>query len=238
MGRGGGPIDPSRRPQVRQETKRIETPEGVVVHRRVDDDRPHRRGGPAVSVPDGVTYKGLFPFHGEVTGPVMLFMSYGHLDNDQGPAVIWGDGTVEHFARGRRHAEGKPAVTVPPGIQWLSDNGRAITGPAELWFSDGVLDRSDGPAVTLGDGTTIWYQRGLRHRLGGPAYVSATEISWWHSNKLDRASGPAVVRTNGDLEFYRDGLLDRDDGPAIDHISGRREWWRQGVREAAAVEPY
>lgn len=37
------------------------------------------------------------------------------------------------------------------------------------WRLDGVLHRTDGPAVEYASGIQLWYQMGLFHRTDGPA---------------------------------------------------------------------
>jgi hypothetical protein len=49
---------------------------------------------------------------------------------------------------------------------------------------DGLLHRTDGPAVIYPDGSLSWWIHGLRHRLDGPAVSSICDIDsisfeWW-----------------------------------------------------------
>ena len=51
----------------------------------------------------------------------------GKLHREDGPAVIWADGTEEWWLNGKLHREGGPAVIWPSGAQawWL--NGNRVT---------------------------------------------------------------------------------------------------------------
>jgi hypothetical protein len=39
----------------------------------------------------------------------------------------------------------------------------------KIWFLDGKISRTDGPAVVRTDGTNIWYLNGVLHRTDGPS---------------------------------------------------------------------
>jgi hypothetical protein len=136
VGRGLAQVQASTRPsrprkQVFGELEREENEEGVVLYRRRYDGRPHREDGPAAEVPAGVTYEGLFPFHRTVEGPAQLWMRFGLLDRPDGPALESADGVGESYARGYRHADGRPAVTIPAGVVWKPrDRLRPVPGPA------------------------------------------------------------------------------------------------------------
>lgn len=58
--------------------------------------------------------------------------SAGRLDSDDGPALIWSDGSREWWMDGRRHRVGGPAGERADGSRW--------------WYQCGSLHRDDGPA--------------------------------------------------------------------------------------------
>jgi hypothetical protein len=113
------------------------------------------------------------------------------------------DGLVEWRDRKERleRADG-PAVEIPAGVVWPSEQLGPIEGPAELYFSEGQLHRADGPAVVRGGSQWLrqWFWRGKPHRTDGPAYEDADGVIVW----------------------LRDGAIDRTDGPALDVPAGAR----------------
>jgi hypothetical protein len=233
MGRGGNNGIPHRGTRRSKAVLRRVNGEGVVCYRRAFDDAPHRVGGPAVTVPAGVTARDLFPFLGPVEGPAQVWMREGRLDRADGPALVSSNGVEESFRSGRRHAEGRPAVVIPAGVTWRPTDWKPVQGPAELWYEDGVLGRFSGPAVILGDvgnRTEIYYRRGVRHRDDGPAYLSESEQSWWKRGRLDREDGPAVIKADGLEAWFWQGALHRGDGPALEYPDGLGEWCWHGAR--------
>jgi len=86
---------------------------------------------------------------------------------------------------------------------------------AERWHRNGVLHRTDGPAITHVDGSTEWFSDGRRHRTDGPAisYPDGTE-RWYRNGRLHRTDGPAVTHADGSHEWYLDGVLQSATGDA------------------------
>jgi hypothetical protein len=77
------------------------------------------------------------------------------LHREDGPAVIWDNGTKEWWIDGRRHREDGPA------IEWSNNT--------KEWYQNGHLHREDGPAIERVGGTKFWYRDDKLHRLDGPA---------------------------------------------------------------------
>ena len=67
----------------------------------------------------------------------------GKLHREDGPAVIYPDGTQYWFISGKLHRENGPAVIYPDGRQY--------------WYINGDRHREDGPAVIYPDGEQYWY---------------------------------------------------------------------------------
>ena len=78
---------------------------------------------------------------------------------------------------------------------------KKVTNLMTQWFTDGVLDREDGPAIEWTDGNKTWYKSGLIHR----------------------EDGPAVLNKHGDVLYLIDGRFSREDGPAKIFKSGRKD---------------
>ena len=81
-----------------------------------------------------------------------------------------------------------------------------MRGTRRYFNSDGVLHRTNGPAVERASGTKRWYQNGQLHRT----------------------DGPAVEYYDGRKTWYKDGQFHRTDGPAVECASGRKAWYING----------
>lgn len=71
----------------------------------------------------------------------------GVYHREDGPAVIWNDGTKEYYIHGERHRDDGPAIEDEP------DEGN-------VWYKNGLIHRDDGPAVMWPDGTLEWWFEG------------------------------------------------------------------------------
>ena len=71
------------------------------------------------------------------------------------------------------------------------------------WFVNGMLHRTDGPAIEWRDGDRWWYKDGQLHREDGPAVERANgDRKWYRNDRLHRTDGPAIEFTNGDLWWH------------------------------------
>jgi hypothetical protein len=62
----------------------------------------------------------------------------------------------------------------------------------------GLLHRTDGPAIEWNDGTKEWYINGQRHRTDRPAIEwSIGTRSWWINGKFHRVDGHKSWFING-----------------------------------------
>ena len=69
--------------------------------------------------------------------------SDGKYHREDGPAIIWKNGTQEWFLHGKRHRTDGPAIVYADGT--------------EAWYLHDKRHRTDGPAVIRPDGTKEWY---------------------------------------------------------------------------------
>lgn len=161
---------------------------------------------------------------------------------DDGVVVDLPDGTRQwRDDAWRLHRDGAPAVEHPDGAaSWwtrgLLDraDGPAVTGERTQWWVEGRRHRPDGPAAEGAGAPTEWWLDGERHRTDGPAVVWADGTrEWWLHGRRHRTDGPAVERADGSQEWWVDGELHREDGPALVSSSGRREWRRHGRKHRA-----
>jgi hypothetical protein len=74
------------------------------------------------------------------------------------------------------------------------------------WLLNGILHRTDGPAVEYSDGTK----------------------EWWLNGELHRTDGPAIEDSNGSKAWYLNGELHRTDGPAVEWSNGSKYWYLNG----------
>ena len=98
----------------------------------------------------------------------------------------------------------------------------------QTWFDeDGLLHRINGPAVLYANGDELWYYRDLLDRLDGPAvtlYDDAGKIQrqeWRQDGDLHREDGPAVEETIVTWVSYLDDVWEE-----TEHIS---QLWDRGV---------
>lgn len=119
-------------------------------------------------------------------GKMKIETSYGlsTIHCDDGPAIIWADGTREWVVNGQHHREDGPAIEQKVKSGWGS------------WYKHGKLHRLDGPAeiFCLREGDQYltyknWFKEGQLHREDGPAAI------------IENQEGDVVAR-----QYFKDGL--------------------------------
>ena len=86
---------------------------------------------------------------------------------------------------------------------------------------DGVLHRTDGPAIILASGEEHWYRYGIKHRTQGtgPASTFADgSVMYFPRGFLTRDEeepGPTIILSDGSEFWTQENLLHRNDGPAV-----------------------
>ena len=87
------------------------------------------------------------------------------LHRDEGPAIVYKDGSEKWYQNGELHC------TTGPAVIWAY-------GDLE-WWQNGKQHREDGPAVEWHNGSKFWFQNGSCHRVNGPAVVWANgHVEW------------------------------------------------------------
>ena len=113
---------------------------------------------------------------------------------EDGPAIVWADGTKEWWVNGVKHRSDGPAVELANGDRH--------------WICDGEVHRTDGPAAVYNNGTEKWYRNGKLHRENGPAIVWANGTKGWYQNGLHhREDGPAVEFPSGMHKWCLNGII-------------------------------
>lgn len=130
----------------------------------------------------------------------------------------------------------------------MEKNGKYFENSATAYYENGVLHRTDGPAIDRGYGTGEWYKEGKLHREDGPAvdniidkvapfadyFYHSRRLEWYKEGKLHNDNAPAAVQTFFDVsqkvvgtsqEWYKEGQRHREEGPAIERTTGQNEWF-------------
>jgi len=100
----------------------------------------------------------------------LVSSAYFEVHREDGPAIMYNDGSEEWFLNGKLHREDGPAITGSGVLQW---------------YFEGKLHRENGPAIDNANGLKLWYNHGDLHREDGPAieYIDGTG-SYWLNNTL------------------------------------------------------
>lgn len=142
---------------------------------------------------DGTVYH-----YKEVDGEKML-----HHEN--GPAVLYPDGSTKWFVDDKLHRVGAPCMDTPE---------------CEGWAIMGKRHRVGGPAVikrVVTNTLSAWFVHDKLHRLDGPAiYDDEGRKEWYVNNKRHRVDEPAIITPQGDKYWYQRGKRHRLDGPATE----------------------
>jgi len=129
----------------------------------------------------------------------------GVLHREEGPAIIYCNGTFIWFKNGVEHREDGPARIDSDGFI--------------AWYKDGVQHRDGGPAAITSEGTRVWFKDGMIHREDGPAveYPNGDE-EWWLLNVPVKCRKRVLVKDKNDnVITYKmedipcDENLDEDD---------------------------
>lgn len=134
---------------------------------------------------------------------VIKYKVISKLHREDGPAIIYPNGSEEWYFNGIHHRIGGPAITSQDRV---------------IWMQNGYRHREDGPAIEYNDGSYEYFVRDKCHRLDGPAvYTKGTELfTHYVSGKVHRIEGPAIY--NEDLSqqhWIVRGKYHRENGPAV-----------------------
>ncbi len=100
-----------------------------------------------------------------------------------------------------------------------------------VYRKNGLLHKTNGPAMVMEDGSVCWYSNGIKHRIGGPAVKMSDGSRYWYFNGvLHREDGPAIEYHDGTKYWYFNGKKHRLDGPAVEKRSGKKQYWILGVQ--------
>jgi len=133
------------------------------------------------------------------------------------------------------HQDVKSDLVLDDSVEIPKRRRKSIVRPdgVKEWRENGVLHRTNGPAVDGGYGNREWWEDGVRHRTAYPAVVKdgGSHREWWSLGRLHRDNGsPAIVRSDGTKEWWENGVRHRSGGRPAVVGRGRREWWVNGKR--------
>jgi len=96
------------------------------------------------------------------------------------------------FYEGKFHRINAPAVETKDYIKY---------------YTNGILNRLDGPTIIYKNGYTAWIVNDEYHRLDGPALITSEGNQYWHVNgKLHRTDGPAIIHEDNRKEYYLNNI--------------------------------
>ena len=78
-----------------------------------------------------------------VTGTRKYYNAAGKLHREDGPAIVYKDGTEKWYQNGILHREEGPAIIYRNGTK--------------IWFKQGKRHRTDGPAAEYYNGAVNWF---------------------------------------------------------------------------------
>ena len=112
-------------------------------------------------------------FFQDKDGTLRYYNSEGKLHNDNGPAVVFIDGTELYYDNGLINNLKGTAINSVDGskIYYVKGNLHNEREPSidelgtKYWYNNGQLNRGDDlPAIETKDGDKFWFKNGLRHR--------------------------------------------------------------------------
>ena len=127
-------------------------------------------------------------------GTTLYKDAQGRLHREDGPAIIWPDGSKFYHIRGKRHREDGPAEEFANGTKG--------------WLKNDKYHREDGPAIEVWDGSKEYYIDGKLHRMDGPARILYSELSreWYSERKQIYYRQLQISKVIPRLEYYINGV--------------------------------
>jgi hypothetical protein len=195
--------------------------------------------------------------HGDGKGYEYHLLGLFH--REDGPAIVYADGSQFWYLNGKCHrVDGPAAITASGEKTWYLDGKRvteqqfkarvkyiplkSINGSNTIEYKlpNGQRHREDGPALEYSNGEKHWYYENQLHRVDGPAVEFANGVKAWHLNglavteaehKVQAKSIPTrSVSEDGTVKWFLDGKLHNLRGPACIYPNGRTEWYRDNLR--------
>ena len=84
----------------------------------------------------------------EIKSSLIKIYKNEKLHREDGPAIIYSNGSKVWYRNGLCHRDDGPAVIDSDGFK--------------AWYKNGLYHRDDGPAIIHNDGTKEWYKNGVR----------------------------------------------------------------------------
>jgi len=182
-------------------------------------------------------------FTGEIyniSGYKYLSFKDGKLHNDNGPAIVYSNGTQEWYKDGKCHRDNGPAIVYSNGYK--------------VWYKNGKYHREDGPALIYSNGDQYWYKDGIQ-------FYPSTNTNNKDDNAMIKTTTEPIIQSiqqtveniinnnactwnekventqfTGEIhniQYYKylsfkDGKRHNDNGPAVIMEDGYQSWCKDG----------
>ena len=80
-------------------------------------------------------------------------------------------------------------------MSYITYEVRVYNNGDKFWYQNGLLHRTDGPAIEYPNGYKYWYQSGERHRIDGPAVELANGDKAWYLEGKELTEAEFNTRT-------------------------------------------
>lgn len=139
--------------------------------------------------------------------------------NDNGPSVIWEDGTKFWHINGKCHREDGPAIISGKEEEWWYESkhiGSSLKGYTQKDFDNWLKFK-------------VFFLRNHSMRQGWKTDRFGNKNHYVNDVIHNENDEPAIIRNDGSKEWIFQGERHRDnDMPAIEHSLGDRVWFKHG----------
>lgn len=101
---------------------------------------------------------------------------------EDGPAVLWNDGSEEWWQHGEKHRTDEPAMFDPnrgDAQWWVNGQLHRVGGPASIQFKANKNRGVAGEPEWV-EASSSWFYQDARHRIDGPARICRDgSHEWW-----------------------------------------------------------
>jgi len=150
-----------------------------------------------------------------------IYVQDGEYHREDGPAVIFKDGSQFWYKNGVHHREDGPAIVG--------------CGCTKEWYQNGELHRDDGPARIYKDSSEEFWVDGIQY----PKKKFKKAVKQFHNkaymyfdmnNNLQYIMNGKVTDHCNAIIYVQNGAKHRIDGPAVIKKDGIDEYWIEGLK--------
>lgn len=156
----------------------------------------------------------------------IFFFEDGKLHNNNGPAVIYTDGTKEWWNQGRRdNSKGYAILSNQKSV--IIRNGKVSVEIINNYYEKSLITDAEKyiPLFTriVEELKAIEYQY-LRESYADFDETDTVKLYW---RGIQHSTTPAEIKRSGTKVYYMYGLKHRDNGPAVDDKFTNSKYWYQ-----------